>query len=570
MKTRPVRLHPLSLSLVLLSLPTAALAAPPACTCKDLPAMVKEIIEQEYLGDKFRQWSEYLPIGLTTPGRVQAKAQAEFNAQFYPKGAGASAAGTQDGGHAALGTNYQSEGCDIGVYQYDKNGKPLNKEGKQIVPLDDAGKPEGGRKPPKDNEHYLKPMTEEQYMKSGKQCEALMRYPWIHEQHHQNTCKTLKAEGREKAWDSMTFFTRNDAESYKAGADYLRAQTRKLALSCGWEGSTGENAVPPPERAKELASKGARISKSRGGKKKSGSQGNGAAKIIMGVAIEILPMRDLLDRWDAQCADEGQPGCDALGASIEIGMIDLLQSLRYRGGGVDRETLFDAAHADSPQLKQFAMRQLYNAQTPEETEFALRMTEHASPGVREAARAMLQGSDDPRWRQIERLWQRARDGGGELVPDQPPRAEVLGVDTLAGLRHLPYGTSETQTLFVSSEAPEAVLKRVFKGKQVMTNASDVEAAGKDMEAAMMGMQQEMMRAAQSGDMKKMTELTNRLMEMQQKMMPSDPMAVNSEKGSIGILLEKDAATNMPVRVARIRRDETSGQTLVIFERARKN
>jgi len=43
---------------------------------------------------------------------------------------------------------------------------------------------------------------------------------------------------------------------------------------------------------------------------------------------------------------------------------------------------------------------LHNAQSPAEVDFAPEMTEHASAGIREAARRMLQGSDDPRWKKL--------------------------------------------------------------------------------------------------------------------------------------------------------------------------
>jgi len=49
-------------------------------------------------------------------------------------------------------------------------------------------------------------------------------------------------------------------------------------------------------------------------------------------------------------------------------------------------------------------------------------------------------------------------------------------------------------------------------------------------------------------------------------MPADPMAVNSERGTIGILLEKDSKSGLPSKVAQIRRDEATGQTVVVFER----
>ena len=280
-------------------------------------------------------------------------------------------------------------------------GKPVNKKGQVVVELDAAGKPPEGVTPPKDNEQYAKPVTEKQYMNEGKQCDALVRYAWIHELHHQSTCKRLQAENKTHLWKSMEFFAKNDAEAYKAGTDYLREQTSTLAKQCGWEGSTNPNAVPTPDRAKELADKGAKISKNRGsgGSKKKSTKSGNRANIIVGATVDTSPMNELLSRWDAQCQDETAPGCGALGVSIEAGLVTLLQQMQ-RGRGVDRATVFDAAQATLPQLKQLAMFYLHNAQSPAEVDFAPEMTEHASAGIREAARRMLQGSDDPRWKKL--------------------------------------------------------------------------------------------------------------------------------------------------------------------------
>jgi hypothetical protein len=60
------------------------------------------------------------------------------------------------------------------------------------------------------------------------------------------------------------------------------------------------------------------------------------------------------------------------------------------------------------------------------------------------------------------------------------------------------------------------------------------------------------------------------MEMQQKLTGGNLAAINTEKGSVGILLEKDSKTGMPLSVARVKRDDEWGQTVVIFERSQPN
>ncbi len=561
-------------------MPGVSLADPRPCTCKDLPALVKEIIEQEYLRDLFRKWSSYTPREFLQAADMQDRAKADFNDHFYPKKPGKSAA-AQDGGHAALGTLYESEDCGIGEFQYNKNGEAINKKAEPIVQDLNANKgPDGKpkRKVPKDNEHWLKPISEKDYLNEPtKSCDALVRYAWKHEEVHQKTCQNLRAQGRTQMWNSLDFFAGNDADAYKAGTDYLRQATKQLALDCNWEGSTGDNAVPTPKRAKELSKNAAKVVKNRaaGGRKKTGWRAKGSAAILMGVTIDTSPMDELLNRWDTQCVDDSAEGCGALGASIEEGLVDLLRAVQ-RSSGLDRQTIFDAAHAQSPQLKRLAMSLLYNAQSAEEIEFALEAAEHPSSAVREAARQMLQGTDDPRWKAMERWWKSAdsaqRNAGSTsgLVPDLDPRPEYFGVETLQGLRHRPYGSNASQVMFTTPEAADKVVERLAKGKTIMSNSRDMEKNAQGFEQMMMTMQQEMMAAAQAGDMQKINQITAKLMEMQSKLMPADPAAINTDEKSTGILLEKDTKTGLPVSVVRVRRDEESGQTLVIFERAQSH
>jgi len=290
-------------------------------------------------------------------------------------------------------------------------------------------------------------------------------------------------------------------------------------------------------------------------------------------AVEA-PMDELINQWTTQCADAAAIGCGAIGASIEVELVNLIRGLQ-RSGSVDRQTLFDAAHADFPLLTQLAMSLMYNAQTPEEVEFALKMTEHPAAGVREAARRMLQGSDDSRWKPIERWWKSTRgaDGGGPasgLVPDLEPLARYFGVETLEGLRHRPFGSDERSVMFTTTEPADVVVKRLSKGKTVMTKQSDMKKDMESFEDAMMSMQKEMMAAAQSGDMDKIDKLTQKMMEMQEKLTGGDFAAINTDDDSEGILLEKDAKTGAPLSVARVKRDEEWGQTVVIIERNQPN
>ena len=56
-------------------------------------------------------------------------------------------------------------------------------------------------------------------------------------------------------------------------------------------------------------------------------------------------MDELITRCSTQRSDETVPGCGALGASTEISLVQLIRALQRKAGS-DRQTLFDAAHAD--------------------------------------------------------------------------------------------------------------------------------------------------------------------------------------------------------------------------------
>lgn len=208
----------------------AQAAAP--CGCKDLPMMVSEINEQEFLQKLFEKWSGYMPVEILTTSDLVDRATQQFNDAFYgDKGA---AAGTAHGGHAAMGTDLESATCPIVEYLYDKKGKPLKN-------------PDGTQK--------TTPVTEETF--KTKQCASMVKYTFAHERAHQATCLALVASGRQKMWKSPEFFAGDDAKAYKAGLDVLRSETEALASKCGWESST-KNRLPNLDEAKALAQRAAK------------------------------------------------------------------------------------------------------------------------------------------------------------------------------------------------------------------------------------------------------------------------------------------------------------------------
>jgi hypothetical protein len=214
---------------------TASAHAATPCSCKDLPVLVSELTEQEFLQRLFSKWSGYMPREIVTTGDLVDRATQQFNDAFYGD-QGSAAAGTSHGGHAAMGTDLDSSTCPIVLYHYDKKGKQVKN-------------PDGTPK--------TTPVTEETYKTT--QCESLVKYTFAHERAHQATCLALVASGRSKMWKSPEFFAGDDAKAYQAGIDVLREETKSLAGKCGWDNST-QNRLPNLDEAKDLAK---RASKAR-------------------------------------------------------------------------------------------------------------------------------------------------------------------------------------------------------------------------------------------------------------------------------------------------------------------
>jgi hypothetical protein len=214
----------------------AALIAPDAfgaapCGCKNLPQMVQELNEQQFLQRLFSRWSVYMPLGIETIGDLVDHATVQFNDAFY---GGSGAAGTASGGHAAFGTKFRDANCPIVQYLYDKKGRPLkNKDGTQkTVPV---------------SEKTLQ----------TKDCASIVDYLFAHERSHQATCKNLVKQGKTALWDNPEFYAADDAKAYQAGIDVLSKEIASLAGKCGWN-SSSKNRLPDLDQAKKLAKRAAK------------------------------------------------------------------------------------------------------------------------------------------------------------------------------------------------------------------------------------------------------------------------------------------------------------------------
>jgi hypothetical protein len=218
------------------ALVTASVCGAAPCDCKNLPVMVKELTEQQFLQQLFAKWSVYMPREIETTGDLRDRATQQFNDAFYGN---AAAAGTTSGGHAAFGTDLESAECPIVQYLYDKKGRPLkNKDGTQKT----------------------EPVTESTLKTND--CDSLVKYLFAHERSHQATCLDLVKHGTSKLWKSPEFFAADDAKAYQAGVDVLRSEIGTLAGKCGWDSST-KNRLPNLDEAKDLAKRAAKTVNSR-------------------------------------------------------------------------------------------------------------------------------------------------------------------------------------------------------------------------------------------------------------------------------------------------------------------
>jgi hypothetical protein len=562
-----------ALALIITALwPVHGFAQSPPCGCKDLPELVNEIITQSTLANIYKGWLVYMPImSVKSMGDHAIK---DYEKLKQPNRSGIK--GTLNGAHVELATDLDT--CKVGKPTYNKAGEPTNLSGEVVVldlkaNLDDKGVPK--ITVPKDNDQDYKTITKKEYLQKKASCSALLEFAWVHEEVHVESCKNWSAKDKENVY----VIAKDEVKAYQAGIDMLRKEAAELAKKCGWEGSAKPHIpmpVPILARAQELADKAAAAIKQpppSAPKPKPPTPGKPpkVIPIIVGAAIDNSPMDALLQRWDQQCAKPTTTAtannCGSLVASIELSLLSLLREIR-QDEPVPRAVLFNAAHAQFTQLKRYAMHALGSAQTPEEIEFALAATDHSAPAIRDVARTMLGSSNDPRWLAIQRWWKQDNNfklNYQTLTPQVSPYPERYGVDSLEGLRYLPYASDDKFTMFTTPEAADKVIARLAKGKTIMANSEDVKKNSEKMQMEFPKLQQEMMAAALSGDMKKIDVITKKITDMQKNLMPADPYAINEDKASTGILLRRDEKTKFPTSVARVRRDAESGLTVVVFD-----
>jgi hypothetical protein len=229
-----------SLLLLLLALfaATAARAEASKCDqCSDLPRLYRELLDQEFLAEKFNSWvkQSYYPRSISTVKRsaanaLTAAARGSLYGVLKPSGSGGG-----PGAGPAYGTDLNNRNCGLREY----------------APPDpnDAGSDE-------DKEPPSSPTTPEKIR--AKECKPVAEAVIVHEGVHQEWCRGAYRSGKTQVLESVEEFVKNDLAAYKEGVRSLRESIADLALRCRWGGSTnpvkpdGTKTVPTPDQILKL------------------------------------------------------------------------------------------------------------------------------------------------------------------------------------------------------------------------------------------------------------------------------------------------------------------------------
>jgi hypothetical protein len=211
------RLVALAFAAVLpLAAPAPAHALSQNCDqCADLPRLYRELLEQEFLRNKFNSWirEAYYPVSIEAMQASAAKAlDTAANGNLYGDLGRPQTVGGQGVASAApaFGTDTSTKDCRLVEYVKDKDGKTTQR-----------------------------PVTPQQVR--AKLCKPLADYTLAHEGQHQKTCRAGKLNTVEE-------FALDDRDAYQAGVAVLRAHIADLARKCSWRGSVNERDKSVNER----------------------------------------------------------------------------------------------------------------------------------------------------------------------------------------------------------------------------------------------------------------------------------------------------------------------------------
>lgn len=212
MKPRPILLALLLTLPGLLPLRGQGTAAPPRCDrCEDLPRLLQELKEQEWLRDKFHDYSPWSSYQLSAADvtELQDKVRRGFTEWLHtPQG------GSGGEGAPAMGTDPAT--CKLVFYVKGADGKTT------IKPYDEKA-------------------MKQQY------CPTVLAFMLAHEAAHQRTCRALGA--KQKAFLTRPeFVAADEVKAYEAGIRVLEKAINDLADRCKEEGTTVKYRLDPSQR----------------------------------------------------------------------------------------------------------------------------------------------------------------------------------------------------------------------------------------------------------------------------------------------------------------------------------
>jgi hypothetical protein len=223
----------LVIAIVLLTSTLPSHASPGCDQCADLPMLYRELLEQEFLRNRFERWirEAYYPVSIA---EMRAAAIRDLNratsGDLYGALAPPQAGGPPTGAPSAApayGTDTSTKECRLVEYVKDRNGNDIER-----------------------------PVTPEQVRK--KLCAPLAEYILAHEGHHMNSCRAAWDSGGDRKLGTVEFFVQDDRDAYQAGVAVLRQHIAALARKCAWTGSTsnrkpdGTQVVPTPHEVTTL------------------------------------------------------------------------------------------------------------------------------------------------------------------------------------------------------------------------------------------------------------------------------------------------------------------------------
>lgn len=169
--------------------------------CEDLPRLMQELKEQEWLRSKFYQyspWEKGYQLTASDVEDLQGRVQGAFNGwQKSPKGGGGV-------GEPTMGTNPDT--CKLVFYVKDTDGKTSTQ------PYDEA-------------------------QMKARYCPTVLAYMLAHEASHQRTCRALGAKNK-GFLSRPEFVAADEVKAYEEGIRVLEKAINDLANKCKEEGTT--------------------------------------------------------------------------------------------------------------------------------------------------------------------------------------------------------------------------------------------------------------------------------------------------------------------------------------------